>query len=69
MDELDDSVFVFVLLSIDRPSYFSIVIFTNAVFLFCRTVGVNCDNLRATQTKVRRSSCECFVISYSFYCL
>ena len=69
-DELEDFVFMFVLLSIDRPSYFSIVMFANAVFFFCRTVGVNGyrNHLRAAQTKVR-SWCECFVISCSFYCL
>ena len=50
-DQLDDSVFEFVLLFIDRP-YFSI--FANFVSLFCRSVGVNgnCDHPSAAQTKL-----------------
>ena len=56
-DQLEDSVFELVLLFIDRPSYFSIVMFANAVSLFCRSVGVNCNryHLSAAKTKVRRS--------------
>ena len=55
-DQLEDSVFELVLLFIDRPSYFSIVMFANAVSLFCRSVGVNgnCDHPSATQTKVKK---------------
>ena len=41
---------------IDCPSYFSIVIFANAVSLFCRSVCVNsnCDHPSAAQTKVKK---------------
>ena len=44
-DQLDDSIFQYVLLFIDRPSYFSIVMFANAVSLFCRSVGINGNSL------------------------
>ena len=42
-DQLEDSVFEFVLLFIDRPSYFSIVMFAtaSAVSLFLRPVDAN----------------------------
>ena len=55
-DQLEDSVFELVLLFIDRPSYFSIVMFANAVSLFCRSVGVNgtCDRPSAARTKVKQ---------------
>ena len=54
---------MFILLSIDRPSYFSIVMFSNTVFLFCRTVGVNGNRMFILEQHKQKLEKVCVSVS------